>query len=176
VISSPVSFPAPPKAIRKRARQSISDQRYADDAPKFYTLAEAAAIFRVSKRVLQAPAASTASQALAPGSARADPPTFQTAGNQAVTAISECRAKRLSGELKSFTASAQCSGPRIIEAFSKANYRYMDLVTLMVAKRAQISERLDRNEMSETDANVAFQQAFTDVVTVEEKRDAARRQ
>lgn len=122
-----------------------------------------------------APAASTASQALAPGSARADPSTFQTAGNQAVTAISECRAKRLSGELKSFTASAQCSGPRIIEAFSRVNYRYMDLVTLMVAKRAQISERLDRNEMSETDANVAFQQAFTDVVTAEKTRDAARR-
>ncbi|WP_315728888.1 hypothetical protein [Bradyrhizobium sp. SZCCHNS2015] len=116
-----------------------------------------------------APAASTASQALAPGSARADPPTFQTAGIQAATAISECRAKRLSGELKTFTDSAQCSGPRIIDAFSKANYRYMDLVTIMVAKRAQISERLDRNEMSETDSNVAFQQALTDVVTAEKK-------
>ncbi len=122
-----------------------------------------------------APAAPTASQALAPGSARAEPPTYQTAGNQAATAIGECRAKRLSGELKNFTASARCSGPRIIEAFSKANYRYMDLVTFMVAKRAQISERLDRNEMSEADADGAFQQAFTDVVTAEKMRNAARK-
>ncbi|MDA9491182.1 hypothetical protein [Bradyrhizobium sp. CCBAU 11361] len=122
-----------------------------------------------------APAAPTASQALAPGSARAEPPVLQTAGNQAATAISECRAKRLSGELKNFTASAQCSGPRIIEAFSNANYRYMDLVALMIAKRAQISEQLDRNEMSEADANVAFQQAFTDVITAEKMRDSARK-
>ncbi|QQO30915.1 hypothetical protein JJC00_19785 [Bradyrhizobium diazoefficiens] len=121
-----------------------------------------------------APAAPSASQALAPGSSRAEPPTFQTAGNQAAAAINECRAKRLSGELKSFTASAQCSGPRIIEAFRKASYRYMDLVSLMVAKRAQISERLDRREMSEADANVAFQQAFSEVVTAEKMRDAAR--
>ena len=97
---------------------------------------------------------------------------MQAAGNEAATAINECKSKRLAGELKSFVQSAQCSNPRIIAAFNKANYRYMDLVTLMAARRMQISERLDRNQMSEADANVAYQQAFADVVKAEKARDA----
>lgn len=106
---------------------------------------------------------------------QANSTAMQVAGEEAAAAMKECRAKRLSGELKTFVASAQCSGPRIIQAFSKANYRYMDLVVLWVAKRAQIAERLDRKEISETDANVALQQAFTDIVTTEKARDAMQR-
>jgi hypothetical protein len=105
-------------------------------------------------------------------SAQASSPVMQAAGNEAAAAINECKSKRLSGELKSFVQSAQCSNPRIIAAFKKANYRYLDLVTLMTAKRMQIAERLDRNQMSEADANVAYQQAFTDIVTAEKARDA----
>ena len=97
------------------------------------------------------------------------------AGNEMIAAINECRGRRLAGELKTFVASAQCANPRIIQAFSKVNYRYMDLVSLMVAKRMQISERLDRKEISEADANVQLQQAFTDVVTAEKLRDASSR-
>jgi hypothetical protein len=100
---------------------------------------------------------------------------IQAAGNEMVAAINECRAKRLAGELQSFTASAQCAGPRIIQAYRKANYRYLDLVSLMVAKRLQISERLDRKEISEADANVALQQAFSDTITAEKARDAMRK-
>jgi len=108
-------------------------------------------------------------------SAQANSPAMQAAGNEAAAAINECKAKRLAGELKSFVQSAQCSNPRIIAAFNKANYRYMDLVTLMVAKRMQIAERLDRNQMSEADANVAYQQAFAEVVTAENARDAMKK-
>jgi hypothetical protein len=133
----------------------------------------------VSGKVMRAPTVASqrpgpvqlASPASPPGATQTASSTLQTGGYEAVVAMNECRAKRLSGELKSFVASAQCSGPRIIEAFSKANYRYMDLVKLMVAKRAQISERLDRGEMSEADANVAFQRAFADVATAEKMRD-----
>jgi hypothetical protein len=100
---------------------------------------------------------------------------MQSAGREMVTAINECRAKRLAGELQSFTASAQCAGPRIIQAYSNANYRYMDLISLMVAKRLQITQRLDRKEISEADANVALQQAFTDAITTEKARDAMRK-
>jgi hypothetical protein len=64
-------------------------------------------------------------------SAQANSPAIQAAGNEAAAAINECKAKRLAGELKSFVQSAHCSNPRIIAAFNKANYRYMDLVTLM---------------------------------------------
>jgi hypothetical protein len=105
------------------------------------------------------------------GTAQANPMT--AAGNEMIAAINECRGRRLAGELKTFVASAQCANPRITQAFSKANYRYMDLVTLMAVKRMQISERLDRKEISEADANVQLQQAFTDVVTAEKLRDAS---
>jgi hypothetical protein len=108
-------------------------------------------------------------------SAQANSAEMQAAGNEAASAINECKAKRLAGELKSFAQSAQCSNPRIIAAFNRANYRYLDLVTLMTAQRMQIAERLDRNLMSEADANVAYQQAFTDVVTAEKARDAMRK-
>lgn len=46
----------------------------------------------------------------------------------------------------------------------------MDLITLMAAKRMQIAERLDRIQISGADANVAYQQAFTDVITAEKAR------
>jgi hypothetical protein len=130
---------------------------------------------------LSAPAVAAAPAAPAPQpdrkaiSAQANTPAMQAAGNEAAAAINECKSRRLSGELKSFVQSAQCSNPRIIQAFSKANYRYMDLVMLMAAKRLQIAEQLDRNQMTEAAANVAYQQAFSDVITAEKARDVARK-
>jgi hypothetical protein len=121
--------------------------------------------------VAAAPPAAAA-QAPQANSAQAN---LQAASNEMATAINECRAKRISGEFESFVQSAQCSNPRIMQAFRKANYRYMDLIALMVAKRTQISERLDHKEISEADAGVALQQAFTDVVTAERARDAMRK-
>lgn len=108
-------------------------------------------------------------------STQANSPATQAAVNEMAAAINECRAKRLAGELRSYVESAECSNPRIIQAFSNVNYRYMDLVTLMVAKRTQIGERLDRKQISEADAGVAYQQAFTDIVTAEKARDAMRK-
>jgi hypothetical protein len=123
----------------------------------------------VAPAVAAAPVVQPDRQAI---SAQANSPAMQAAGNEAAAAINECKSKRLSGELKSFVQSAQCSNPRIVAAFKKASYRYLDLVTLMTAKRLQIAQRLDRNEMSEADANLATQQAFSDVITTERARDA----
>jgi hypothetical protein len=128
-----------------------------------------------------APAAAAAPAAPTPQpdrqaiAAQGNSPGMQAAGNEAAAAINECKLKRLSGELKTFVQSAQCSNPRIVQAFSKANYRYMDLVNLMVAKRAQIAEQLDRNQMTEAAANAAYQQAFSDVITAEKARDVMKK-
>jgi hypothetical protein len=72
-------------------------------------------------------------------SAQDNSPAMLAVGNEMTTAINECRAKRLAGELKTYVESARCSNPRIIQAFSKANYRYMDLIVLFTAKRLQVS-------------------------------------
>src|ERR1700722_910866 len=74
------------------------------------------------------------------------------AQNEMVAAITECRNKRIDGTLKNFASSAQCANPRIVQAFSKANYRYMDLIAAFNAKRLEISERVDRKQLSEADA------------------------
>jgi hypothetical protein len=97
------------------------------------------------------------------------------AQKEMVAAISECRNKRIDGTLKTFVASAQCSNPRIVQAFSKANYRYMDLIAAFNAKRLQISERVDRNQLSEADAQVETQKLFANIVEAEKQRDSIRK-
>jgi hypothetical protein len=98
-----------------------------------------------------------------------------TAQNEMVTAITECRNKRIDGTLKTFVASARCANPRIVQAYSKANYRYMDLIAAFNAKRLQISERVDRNELTEADAQVENQKLFASIVEAEKQRDSIRK-
>jgi hypothetical protein len=44
---------------------------------------------------------------------------LKQAGDEAAIAIRECRSKRLSGELNTYSASAECSNPRIVAAYQK---------------------------------------------------------
>jgi hypothetical protein len=122
-----------------------------------------------------APVAAPPVPAPQPISAQTNSPAMVAAGNEAVTAINECRAKRLAGELKTYVESVRCSNPRIVQAYTRANYRYMDLIALFTAKRMLVSERLDRKQISEVDAGVENQQAFADIVTEEKARDAMRK-
>jgi len=92
-----------------------------------------------------------------------------------VAAITECRNKRIDGTLKTFVASAQCANPRIVQAFSNANYRYMDLIAAFNAKRLEISERVDRKQIAEADAQVEIQRLFASIVEVEKQRDSIRK-
>ena len=97
------------------------------------------------------------------------------AQNEMVAAITECRNKRIDGTLQTFVASAQCANPRILQAFSNANYRYMDLITAFNAQRLQISERVDRKQLSEADAQVETQKLFASIVEAEKQRDSIRK-
>lgn len=93
---------------------------------------------------------------------------------QAKIVIEECRAKRISGELKNSVASAQCAGPLVIQAYEKAQYRYMDLILLTVAKQTQIAERFDLGKMTEVEADAALQRTLTEFTDVERKRDPSQ--
>ena len=90
------------------------------------------------------------------------------------TAIMECRARRLNGELKTYLASAQCANPRIIRAWSAANYRYMDLISVFTAKRAVVAEKMDRNELTEVQAQAENTKIFSEIVDAEKRRDSGR--
>jgi hypothetical protein len=97
------------------------------------------------------------------------------AQNEMVAAITECRNKRIDGTLKTYVASTQCANPRIVQAFSNANYRYMDLIAAFNAKRLQISERVDRKQLTEADAQVETQKLFASVIEAEKQRDSLRK-
>jgi hypothetical protein len=97
------------------------------------------------------------------------------AQNEMVAAITECRNRRIDGILNTFVASAQCANPRIVQAYSKANYRYMDLIAAFTTKRVQISERVDRKQITEADAQVETQKLFASIVEAEKQRDSIRK-
>lgn len=92
-----------------------------------------------------------------------------------VAAITECRNKRIDGTLKTYVASAQCANPRIVQAYRKANYRYMDLVEAFTTQRVQISERVDRKQLTEVEAQAENQKLFANIVEAEKQRDSVRK-
>ena len=51
----------------------------------------------------------------------------------------------------------------------------MDLIAAFNAKRLQISERVDRNQLTETDAQVETQKLFASIVEAEKQRDSVRK-
>jgi hypothetical protein len=67
----------------------------------------------------------------------------------ALSAVKECKEKRLSGELKTYVQSAMCSNPRVVQAFSAVDYKHMDLIEEFVVKRRELAEKLDRGEITE---------------------------
>jgi hypothetical protein len=91
-----------------------------------------------------------------------------------VQAADECKAKRLSGQLPSHAASVQCANPAMLQAFSAANYRYMDLIQYFAAKRLEVATRIDRGEMTEQQGQIETQKIFASIRATERQRDAAR--
>src|ERR1700688_596491 len=80
------------------------------------------------------------------------PEMIPFAGAEMQNVIVGCRNKRLSGALKSFTESANCSNSMIVLAYGWLNYPYMDLVQLVAASRLAVSERVDDGKVSEAEA------------------------
>jgi hypothetical protein len=97
------------------------------------------------------------------------------AKQEATAAVSECDNKRLSGELKTHVAVVQCSNPRIIEAFRRIGFPYMDTVTLATAKRLELAERLDKNQITEGQAQLEMAELKTRIATIERERNREAR-
>lgn len=53
------------------------------------------------------------------------------------------------GELHTRVESASCSNPLIIDAYRRADYPYMDLVTLFTHRRTEIADKIDRNQITD---------------------------
>lgn len=89
-------------------------------------------------------------------------------------AADECKAKRLSGQLPSHAASVQCANPAMLQAFSAAHYRYMDLIEFFAAKRLEVATKIDRGELTEQQGQIETQRLFASIQATERQRDAAR--
>jgi hypothetical protein len=98
-------------------------------------------------------------------------PPADWASREASAAALECRSRRLSGELKSYVASAQCSNQRILRAYQTVHYRYMDLIYQWVAKRTELAERQDKDLLTDAQANLEGAQFFSDLRDTEMRRD-----
>lgn len=94
---------------------------------------------------------------------------------RASAAIIECKNKRLSGELKTYEASGECSNPRIIEAYQNAGYRYMDLISLVTAKRLELAEEMDQGKITEAQAQLELAHFMTGITDKERQRDQGQR-
>ena len=99
------------------------------------------------------------------------PEALAQAEAQSRAAILECRNRRLSGDLKSYVESAQCSSPTIIAAYQQAGYRYMDLIASYAAKRLELSEKTDQGKLTEAQATAEMAQFFSGLVDRERQRD-----
>jgi hypothetical protein len=96
---------------------------------------------------------------------------LKQAGEEAKTAMMECKNKRLSGELKTHMASAECSNPQIVAAFQRAGYRYMDLIHLFTAKRRAVAEQVDKGTLTEAQAELEAAQFMVRIDDEERQRD-----
>lgn len=85
------------------------------------------------------------------------------------TAMAECRAMRLTGVLKTYEASAICSGDRIMQAYANADYKHMDLVAQFNAKRIEIARMEDQHRLTEAEANAQVVKALADVQAIERR-------
>ncbi len=107
----------------------------------------------------------------APQAAAIPQDSLQWAVQASAKANDECRARRLRGELKTYEASVQCSNPIMIAAFTKAKYRYMDLIDAWAEKRLELAKKLDRGELTEQQVETEGDRFFSDLQAIERQRN-----
>jgi hypothetical protein len=76
-------------------------------------------------------------------------PEVKDADRESTAAREECQNRRTMGEL-TLVQTVACANPRIVAAFERAHYPYMDLLRLGMDARLAGAEKVDRGEISET--------------------------
>jgi hypothetical protein len=83
---------------------------------------------------------------------------FKEAGAKATQAIEECKRLRLSGKLKTYVESANCSNPPMIAAYQNAEYPSMDLIQLLADARLAAAYNIDMHMATEPDVDTQMHQ------------------
>ncbi len=90
--------------------------------------------------------------------------------------LAECELKRISGELKTYTESTECSNPVIVKAHEEAGDPAMNLVYLVTAYRLAISQRMDKGALSRAEGNLMLAQLVSRINAERLERDIAAAQ
>jgi len=96
----------------------------------------------------------------------------QEAFEEAARIASDCRAKRVSGELKGHVASAQCSNDRIRQVIAASGFPHMDLIDLDLAYRMAVARRIDEGTLSEDDAKLLYAEVRAALSSEVQRRNA----
>lgn len=90
--------------------------------------------------------------------------------------ITECRSKRLRGELSGHVASVLCSNDRIRQVWAESGYPYMDLIDLQLAYRMALAKRIDEGALSEEDTQLQLAELASRVNTEVQRRNVMAQQ
>jgi hypothetical protein len=79
---------------------------------------------------------------------------------EAKIVMAECQGKRLSGQVRGFVGSAQCSNPRLAQLAATYHYGDPDLVATFLAQRLVIAEHMDARRLTEAQGELEIAQAL----------------
>lgn len=89
---------------------------------------------------------------------------------QANAVRAECDAKLEAGVYKTFYQRTECFNEGLMNIYLENNYPYLDLVLLSNAYRLAVAERVDKGELTKTEAQVIMAELGQRIVTEEQKR------
>ena len=87
------------------------------------------------------------------GSAMLSRPALRDAQTEAQAAFADCNAQLRSGALKSYRQAAACARPKVLAAYQRNAYPFMDLVQLDLYAREQGAKNIDAGTASVAEVN-----------------------
>jgi hypothetical protein len=100
-------------------------------------------------------------------------PPLVFAAKETEAAANECRAKKHNGIFQTSEQVARCTADRMMQAFSDAGYRNMDLIAQLGAARISLAEMIDRNLITDAEAQLQFSKKVAEVKEIERQRNSA---
>lgn len=92
---------------------------------------------------------------------------------EAQAAVQACKEAHAKGEIKTYVDEALCANPRIVAAYRKAKYPYMDLVYLGVSAKLAGAAKVDAGRLTDEQLESEIGQLRERIASEEQRRRAA---
>lgn len=97
---------------------------------------------------------------------------MQAANEQMQVSANYCDQRQASGGFATRREYAECVNAGFSAALTAAQYPYPDLVSLQASYRVALADKIDRGEISPSDANIAMAELITRIETESQRRQA----